>query len=94
MVREFKVRRDMLIMGLNRLGIRCTLPDGAFYAFADVSKYGKLGRRLQNCFLTKQFVATTPGSAFGEAGNDFIRISYATSQDRIREALRRMEAVL
>ncbi len=93
MVREFKVRRDLLVKGLNKLGIKCAMPDGAFYAFADVSEYGS-GEKVAELLLNKAFVATTPGAAFGEAGYDFIRISYATSQERIREALRRMEAVL
>jgi aspartate aminotransferase len=93
MVREFKARRDLLVKGLNKLGIKCARPDGAFYAFADVSEYGS-GEKVAELLLNKAFVATTPGSAFGEAGNDFIRISYATSQERIKEALRRMEAVL
>jgi aspartate aminotransferase len=93
MVREFRARRDLLIRGLNKLSIRCAMPDGAFYAFADVSEYGS-GEKVAELLLNKAFVATTPGFAFGEAGNDFIRISYATSQERIKEALRRMEAVL
>lgn len=93
MVREFRVRRDLLVKGLNKIGIKCAMPDGAFYAFADVSEYGS-GEKIAELLLNKAFVATTPGAAFGEAGNDFIRISYATSQERIREALRRMEAVL
>ena len=93
MVREFRARRDLLIRGLNKIGIKCARPDGAFYAFADVSEYGT-GEKVAELLLNKAFVATTPGSAFGEAGNDFIRISYATSQERIKEALRRMEAVL
>ncbi len=93
MVREFEARRNLLVRGLNKLGIRCAMPDGAFYAFADVSEYGS-GEKIAELLLNKAFVATTPGFAFGEAGNDFIRISYATSQERIKEALRRMEAVL
>jgi len=93
MVREFRARRDLLITGLNKLGMRCTMPEGAFYAFADVNEYGT-GEKVAELLLNKAFVATTPGYAFGESGNDFIRISYATSQERITEALRRMEAVL
>lgn len=93
MVREFRERRDLLINGLEKLDIRCTRPDGAFYAFADVSNYGS-GEAVAETLLYKAFVAATPGLAFGDAGNNFIRISYATSKDRIREALRRMEAVL
>jgi len=93
MVQEFRARRDMLIKGLNEVGIKCIMPHGAFYAFADVSAYGS-GEEVAELLLNKAFVAATPGAAFGEAGNDFIRISYATSQERIKEALRRMEAVL
>ncbi|HEY9206992.1 MAG TPA: pyridoxal phosphate-dependent aminotransferase [Candidatus Methanoperedens sp.] len=93
MVKEFKSRRDLLVAGLNRLGIKCATPEGAFYAFADVSKFGS-GEEVAEILLNKAFVAATPGAAFGEAGNDFIRISYATSQERIREALRRIEEVL
>jgi len=93
MVCEFRERRDLLVRGLNKIGIKCATPDGAFYAFADVSEYGS-GEKVAELLLNKSYVATTPGSAFGEAGNDFIRISYATSQERIKEALRRMEAVL
>ncbi len=93
MVREFRARRDLLVSGLNRLGIRCAMPDGAFYAFADVSEFGT-GEKVAELLLNRAFVATTPGSAFGEAGNDFIRISYATSQERIKEALKRIESVL
>jgi aspartate aminotransferase len=93
MVREFRERRDLIVKGLNNIGIKCTTPDGAFYAFADVSKYGS-GEKVAELLLNKAYVATTPGSAFGEAGNDFIRISYATSQQRIKEALKRIEALL
>ncbi len=93
MVREFKTRRDLLIRGLNELGIRCTSPDGAFYAFADVSEYGN-GEEVAELLLNRASVAATPGSAFGSAGDDFIRISYATSQVRIKEALKRIEAIL
>ena len=93
MVREFRVRRDLLIDGLGKLGIKCARPDGAFYAFADVSEYGT-GDEVAELFLNKAYVAATPGGAFGDAGRDYLRLSYATSQERIREALDRMEKVL
>lgn len=93
MVAEFRARKELLISGLNELDIKCARPDGAFYAFADVSEYGS-GEEVAELLLDKALVATTPGAAFGSAGNDYIRISYATSQERIKEALRRMEAVL
>ncbi len=93
MVEEFKSRRDLLVSGLNKLGITCPKPDGAFYAFSDVSEYGN-GESVAELLLNKAFVAATPGSAFGAAGADYIRISYATSQERIEEALRRIGKVL
>lgn len=93
MVEEFRERRDLLINGLKELGIRCARPDGAFYAFADVSEYGS-GEEVAELLLNKAYVAATPGAAFGKAGEDFIRISYATSRERISDALQRMESVL
>jgi aspartate aminotransferase len=93
MVKEFNLRRDILVDGLNAVGIKCQKPDGAFYAFADVSEYGN-GDEVSEKLLNDAHVAATPGSAFGPSGKNFIRISYATSQERIREALRRIEAAL
>lgn len=92
MVREFRIRRDMLIKGLHEIGFKCNTPEGAFYAFADVSEYGT-GEEVAELLLNKAYVATTPGIAFGKAGKDFIRISYATSQERIKQALRRMKTL-
>ncbi|MHC1576025.1 MAG: pyridoxal phosphate-dependent aminotransferase, partial [Methanosarcinaceae archaeon] len=88
MVKEFRIRRDILIDGLNSLDIRCNKPDGAFYAFADISEYGS-GDEIAEKLLSNAHVAVTPGSGFGESGKDFIRISYAASQDQIRQGLQR-----
>jgi aspartate aminotransferase len=92
MVDRFKMRRDILIDGLNKIGLECKKPDGAFYAFANVSDYGN-GTEVAEKLLKEAHVAVTPGIAFGASGEDFIRISYATSIDRIREALERLEKV-
>ena len=92
MVDRFKVRRDVLIEGLSKIGFECKKPDGAFYAFADVSDYGN-GTTIAERLLKEAHVAVTPGIAFGSSGEDFIRISYATSIDRIREALERLEKI-
>jgi aspartate aminotransferase len=92
MVDRFKVRRDVLVEGLNKMGIECKKPDGAFYAFANVSEYGN-GTDFAERLLKEAQVAVTPGIAFGASGEDFIRISYATSIDRIREALERLEKI-
>ncbi|MDK2892080.1 MAG: aspartate aminotransferase [Methanohalophilus sp.] len=93
MVEEFRKRRDILIDGLNAIGIKCNKPEGAFYAFADVSEYGD-GDSVAEKLLSEAHVALTPGSAFGASGKNFVRISYATSQERIREALKRIEECL
>lgn len=90
MVDRFKVRRDVLIDGLNKMGFECKKPDGAFYAFANVSEYGN-GTQVAERLLKEAQVAVTPGISFGASGENFIRISYATSIDRIREALERLE---
>lgn len=93
MVEEFRARRDILVEGLNSIGIKCNRPQGAFYAFADVSEFGT-GDEVAEKLLKDAHVAVTPGSAFGPSGKNFIRISYATSQDRILEGLERIKSVL
>jgi aspartate aminotransferase len=93
MVAKFKARRDVLVDGLNSIGIKCQKPGGAFYAFADVSEYGT-GDEVAEKLLMDAYVAVTSGSAFGESGSDFVRISYATSLDRIEEGLARIESTL
>ncbi|MCK4928779.1 MAG: pyridoxal phosphate-dependent aminotransferase, partial [Methanosarcinales archaeon] len=93
MVTEFKARRDLLVDGLNNMGIKCNYPSGAFYAFADVSAYGN-GDDVCETLLTEAYVAATPGSAFGPNSMDFVRISYATSRERIQTALERIEQAL
>jgi aspartate aminotransferase len=93
MVREFKVRRDMLLAGLKDLGIPCNVPGGAFYLFPDVSALGG-GDAFTDKLLKEALIAATPGSAFGPGGADYVRLSYATSQSRIRQALERIEKIL
>jgi aspartate aminotransferase len=98
MVAEFKRRRDLIIAGLNELsGVTCKLPDGAFYAFPNVSSvFGKhyKGRPIQTSvdyatvLLEEQLVAVVPGEAFGAPNN--VRLSYATSYENIEQALTRM----
>lgn len=93
MVDKFKARRDLLLDGLNAIGIKCQKPGGAFYAFADVSEYGN-GDFITEKLLKDAHIAVTPGSAFGESAKDFIRISYAASLERIQEGLERIKAAL
>jgi len=93
MVKEFKVRRDMLIAGLNDLGISCSVPGGAFYLFPDVSALGG-GDAFADRMLKDALIAATPGSAFGPGGAGHIRLSYATSQSRIKQSLERIEKIV
>ncbi len=88
MVREFKARRDLLVEGFKRLGLEFAPPKGAFYVFLNV---GKDGFEFSEEFLKKEYVAVTPGGAFGLAYKDWIRISYATSRSNIEEFLIRLE---
>lgn len=93
MVAEFKVRRDLLVEGLRNLGIPCSMPGGAFYVFPDVSAYGG-GDAFTGRLLKDALIAATPGSAFGPGGDNYVRLSYATSQNRIKQALLRIEEML
>ncbi len=88
MVLEFKARRDMITEKLEELGIRYAPPKGAFYIFMNV---GRDGDEFCEEFLKKEFVALTPGSAFGVSFGNWVRLSYATSRERISEFLRRLE---
>jgi aspartate aminotransferase len=93
MVSEFETRRDLLVFGLRKLGIDCSLPGGAFYVFPNVAEYGG-GDAFTDMLLKDALIAATPGSAFGPGGNDYVRLSYATSQERLRTALERIKRML
>lgn len=93
MVREFKARRDLLVSGLRKLGIKCNLPGGAFYVFPNVAEFGG-GDAFTDRLLKDALIAATPGSAFGPGGVDYVRLSYATSQERLGLALERIEKIL
>ncbi|MGA9100188.1 MAG: aminotransferase class I/II-fold pyridoxal phosphate-dependent enzyme, partial [Methanotrichaceae archaeon] len=93
MVREFEARRDLLVSGLRGLGIPCNLPGGAFYVFPNVAKFGG-GDAFTDRLLKDALIAATPGSAFGPCGNDYVRLSYAISQERLRTALERIKKIV
>lgn len=84
---EYEARRNLLIAGLHKMGISVNRPDGAFYAFPQMDA-GQVQRTVD------AGVIITPGTAFGSAGVGHARMSYATSQENITEALARMAAVL
>ncbi|MSP80832.1 MAG: pyridoxal phosphate-dependent aminotransferase [Rhodospirillales bacterium] len=95
MVRAFDERRRAIVPALNQLpGVRCVEPGGAFYAFPNIEDTGMDSRTLQDRLLDEAGVATIAGTAFGSAGEGFIRVSYAASLPRIQEALARIRAFL
>ena len=94
MVAEFRRRRDAIVAGLNAIpGFRCTVPDGAFYAFPNVAGTGMASRDLADLLLNEAGVACLSGTAFGAYGDGYLRFSYAASLEHIEEALGRIRAI-
>ncbi len=91
MVVEYDRRRQLIVSGLNQLGLRTSEPHGAFYAFPDISASGMDEERFAKLLLDEERVAVVPGSAFGSGGAGFVRCSYATAYEQIEEALQRMD---
>lgn len=95
MIEEYQRRRDVIVDGLNAIpGFTCRKPEGAFYAFPNVKKTGMKSSELANLILDKAGVALLPGSAFGEYGEGYLRISYASSMENIRRALHKIKAAV
>jgi aspartate aminotransferase len=95
MVAEFRQRRDLVVDGLNRIpGVTCVRPRGAFYVFPNVKAFGRPSKEIATALLEDAGVAVLGGSAFGEHGEGYLRLSYAASRETIAEALRRMTAGL
>jgi aspartate/methionine/tyrosine aminotransferase len=92
---SFRQRRDLTVAALNTLpGVRCAMPKGAFYVFPDVRSYGRSSRELADYLLEEAGVALLAGSDFGPGGEGFLRISYATAWEQIREGIERMRQAL
>jgi len=95
MVGEFRRRRDLVVEGLNRLpGVSCRLPRGAFYVFPNIKALGRPSAEVAEALLNEAGVAVLGGSAFGEHGEGYLRLSYANSEANLRKALDRMQPVL
>src|SRR6266404_110946 len=95
MVAEFKRRRDVLVAGLNRLpGVSCRSPRGAFYVFPNVKALKRPSTEIAEALLQESGVAVLGGSAFGQYGEGYLRLSYASSEANLKKALERMEPVL
>jgi aminotransferase len=91
---EYDLRRRLFVSGLNRIGLDCFEPRGAFYAFPSVKSWGLSSEEFAERLLREQKVAVVPGDVFGPSGEGFLRCSYATSREELIEALDRMETFL
>ncbi len=95
MVAEFRRRRDAFCAGLNSLpGFRCPIPEGAFYAFPDITGTGRSSKQLADALLNEAGVACLSGATFGEYGEGYLRFSIANSYEKLMDAIERMRAFL
>ena len=94
MKHEYDLRRRLFVSGLNRIGLDCFEPQGAFYAFPSIQHTGMTSEAFSEQLLKEHKVAVVPGSVFGQSGEGFLRCSYATSREELIEALDRMETFL
>jgi aminotransferase len=91
MKREYARRRELVHGRLRRMGLDCVRPDGAFYIFPCIRSSGLDSMGFSKRLLEEEKVAVVPGTAFGEVGEGFVRISYASSYENLKEALDRIE---
>ena len=94
MVAEYDRRRHLIYDGFTKMGLPCFEPKGAFYIFPDITSTGYTSDEFAEELLKAEHVALIPGSAFGACGEGHVRCSYATSIDKISEALARIENFL
>lgn len=95
MVKELRRRRDFVVEKLNEIpGVKCEAPSGAFYAFPNVKSFHKSSKDIASYLLNDSGVALLDGTAFGEFGEGYLRISYATNMENLEEGLKRMKISL
>lgn len=91
---QYDMRRRLLVDGLNRLGLSCFEPEGAFYVFPSIQVTGMKSLEFCEQLLQEEHVAVVPGDAFGASGEGYVRISYSYSINHLMEALRRIGAFM
>ena len=88
---SYDARRRFLVKELNDMGIPCSMPQGAFYVFPNISRFGMNSEEFATKLLNQEGVAVVPGSAFGDSGDGFLRISYAYSIESLKVALEKIQ---
>ena len=91
---EYRQRRDLLVHGLNEVGLKCAMPAGAFYAFPEVTRIHKDSRLAARMLLDKAHVATIPGVVFGGQGEGHVRFGYAIEVSAIEDGLSALKKYL
>ncbi len=94
MLKEYRRRRNYIVPKLNELGLSTSVPDGAFYAFSNIKDYSKNSLKFVKDMIKKAKVAAVPGTEFGKFGEGYVRFSYATDLNKIKEAINRLEKFL
>lgn len=94
MVKEFDRRRKLMMSYFDELEIPYKPPQGAFYIFPDIKKFGMNSEEFCDFLLDKSRIAVVPGSAFGKAGEGYVRFSYTTDYELIKEAMQRIKKAL
>jgi len=87
---QYKLRRNFIVDAFNKMGLKCHLPRGSFYAFPNITATGLSSKDFALCLLQEEKVACVPGSAFGPSGEGFLRCCFATSLEQIQIACERM----
>jgi len=91
MCTAYNQRRRFLMNAFKEMGLECFEPYGAFYVFPCIKEFGMTSEEFATRFLEEEKVAAVPGTAFGDSGEGFLRISYAYSMDRLKEAITRLD---
>jgi aminotransferase len=91
MIREYRRRRDYIVPELNKIGFKTILPEGAFYCFTSIKSSGLSSLEFAKKLLKDVRVAVVPGEAFGLSYKDYIRISYASPFQDLKEAVQRLK---
>ena len=95
MMREaYNQRRRFLIHAFKEMGLKCFEPYGAFYVFPCIKEFGMTSEEFASRLLAEEKVAVVPGTAFGECGEGFLRISYAYSLENLKIALEKISAFI